>query len=575
MRKTPKDLNDLGDKAFYGINQEKNIELAYTYYKEAADMNNPVGLYNLGLYYYVKEDYKKAFKLFKKATDLSYSPAYMKLFDMYFYGNGVHKSYKKAFKYVKAAADTHDVEVYHKLARMYEEGIGVKSNLEKAFEYYNLSASNNQVNGMYGLALLYFKQKNKDKEHETAYYWLDKAAHMHHIPSIKKMIEIYEQPHEYLSKKSSLYLDEMKFHYQEILAKTKDLDALILVAKAYEEGRTYLQVNYQKAFEYYRILHELEAVEGYLGLGKAYLYGIGTSKDYDRAKDYLEIASSRNNGQAKSLLGDIYRNGWGVKADYQLAKEHYIGAAEDNQVDALVHLSLMHYRKQINHANPLQAFTYIERACKQESPKAYFWLGLYYELGIGVDQDFNQSIEAYKKAIQLGNNASRYKLAYMLYRNLKKQSISKRKTDQLFEEIKILLITYIETVDSDNRLKAMYLLADIFKDPSYSKSSAKISRYYYELAAENGYSKAMNRLYEIYIEEDIQTALAWLQKACDSGLDGEAYYKMSLIYEQGLHGMTKDHVKAEKYLAMSAKLNNKLALEKITFEGESNGYSNA
>jgi TPR repeat protein len=45
---TPKALNELGDKYFYGQNTSANIELAYTYYKQAADQGNPVGLYNVG-----------------------------------------------------------------------------------------------------------------------------------------------------------------------------------------------------------------------------------------------------------------------------------------------------------------------------------------------------------------------------------------------------------------------------------------------------------------------------------------------------------------------------------------------
>ncbi len=568
MQLTPKELNRLGDNAFYGNDQEKNIELAYTYYKQAADMNNPVGIYNLGNYYFVKEDYKKALKLFKKATDLDYTEAYIKLYEMYAHGIGVYKSYKKAFKYIKSAADEHDISTYHLLAKMYEEGIGTKTNTQKAFEYYDLSASKNQLPGMYGLALFLLNQKNKDKEHETAFFWLDKAAHMHHQPSIKQLISLYEESHPYVSKKSRLYLDEMVFHYQELLAKTKNIDALKIVAKAYEEGKTFLQVNYQKAYEYYRMLHELEVVEGYLGLGKAYLYGMGVDKDYQKARDYIEIASSRNNVQAKTLLGDIYRHGYGVASDYNLAKEHYMGAAEENQVDALINLSLLHYRNQIKHANPVQAFTYIERATKLNSPKAYFWVGLYYELGIGVEKDIQKSIDAYKSAVQLGNNASRYKLASILYKNLKKQSVSKRKADSTFEEIKTLLLTYIESVDSDNRLKAMYLLGELYLEPMFSKFSAKISRYYFELAAENNHTKAMNRLYQIYLDEDKDTALSWLKKACDNPQDGEELYLLSLVYEEGLHSVKKDSVKAEKLLAKSAKLNYTKAIEKITFKGE-------
>ena len=565
---TPKELNQLGDAAFYGINQEKNIERAFTFYKQAADMNNPVGLYNLGQYYLVKEHHKQAIDYLKKASDLDYTPAFISMYELYMKGEGVRKSKKKAFKYLKAAADLNDSAVYHLLGYMYEQGIGTRTSASLAYEYYDMSAANNHAQGMYRLGQLLLKGKDKDKAHENAFYWLDKAAHMHYKPAIYALIDLYGLPHPFLNKRSLLYLEEMSFHYLELLAKTKDIKALIKVAKAYEQGKAYLTVNLSKAFDYYRMLHELDDIEGYLGLGKAYLYGFSVEKDYQKAKDYLEIASSRNHVEAKNLLGDIYRHGYGVQADYNRAKEHYLGAAEANHVEALINLSLLHYRGQIKNANPLQAFTYIERAIEHDHPKAYFWKGLYHELGIGVDKDLQAAMEAYKRAIQLGNHASRYKLANLMYRDIKRNKRSKRKTDQVFDEIKTLLQTYIDAVDTDNRLKAMYTLGDLYLEEAYSQYSPKKSRYYYELAGEHGYAKAMNRLYEIYLKEDIPTALAWLKKACDQGQDGEAYYLMAMIYQDGLIGEKADPVYAQKLLAKSAKLNYSKAIEKLTFEGD-------
>jgi len=566
---TPKELNQLGDKAFYGRDQERNIEVAYTYYKQAADMNNPVGIYNVGKYYYQKAEYKKAFDYFKKATDLNYAQAYIRLYQMYLKGVGVRKSKKKAFKYLKMSAEQHNIESYHLLAQMYEEGIGTRRQDDKALHYYELSASKNNVEGMYLLALYLLKQKHKDQNHERAFEWLDKAANMHHQPSILHLIKLYQEPHPLLKKRSTLYLQEMQFHYKELLAKTKDIDALKLVAKTYEFGETYVSINYRKAFEYYRILHELDEVEGYLGLGRSYLYGLGVDQDYELAKDYLEIAGSRNVYEAKNLLGDIYRHGYGVQADYEKAKSYYLGAAEGGNVDAFIHLSLLHYHKQLPHASQSQALTYIKRATEVDHPKAYFWLGLYYEMGVGTDKDIDSAISAYKKAIQLGNQASRYQLANLLYKQLKKQSLSKRKTEQGFEEIKNLLLTYIEGADEDNRLKAMYLLGDLFKEPQYSKSSDKISRYYYELAAENNYPKAMNRMYEIHHDEDINHAIQWLEKAVKQSQDGESLYLLALAYDQGEGYLSKDHQKAHQLLEQAAQMKYTKAIEKLTLKGDS------
>mgnify|MGYP005848216583 CR=1 FL=1 len=563
---TPKQLNDLGDKHFYGKTIEKNIEVAYTYYKKAADMNNPVGIYNVGKYYQAKKALKKAFYYYEKATELDYGKAYLKLYQFYLDGLGIRKSKKRAFKALKQAIDTQEVSAYHLLGKLYEEGIGTKKNLDKAYDLYELSANKNNKEGMYLLGEFLLKQKNKDREHENAFYWLDKAASLGYKQAILRLKSLYNEPHPYLEKRSKLYLEEMIFHYDELLAKLADLNALKRVASAYYEGRTFLQVNYEKAYKYFRALHEADEILGYLGLAKLFLFGLGIKKDYDRAIDHLEIASSRNNSEAKYLIGEMYRHGYGVEKDYNKAKEYYLAAAEDNLVDGLINLSLLHYRKQIKNSSFLQAFTYIKRAVEKKSPKAYFWLGLYYELGIGTDKNINESIKAYKNAIQLGNNASRYKLANLYYKQIQKVKQSKRKQASIFKEIKELLFTYLDNVDSDNRLKAMYLLGDLYKEENFSENSAKISRYYYELAAENGYSKAMNRLYEIFKETDFSRALSWLEKACVNPSDGEELYLLANLYETGYKSVKKDLVKAENLLTKAAELNYSKAKEKLMFE---------
>ncbi|MFW5793962.1 MAG: tetratricopeptide repeat protein [Bacillota bacterium] len=563
---TPKELNDLGDKHFYGEGITKNIEVAYTYYKQAADMNNPVGIYNVGKYYEAKEAYKKAFYYYEKATELDYGKAYLKLYQFYLSGQGTRKSKKRAFKALKQAIDSQEVNAYHLLGKLYEEGIGTKKNFDKAYDLYELSANKNNKEGMYLFGEFLLKQKNKDREHENAFYWLDKAAGLGYEKAILRLKSLYNEPHPYLEKRSKLYLEEMIFHYDELLAKQADIAALKRVASAYFEGRTFLQANYEKAYKYFRALHEADEILGYLGLAKLYLYGLGINKNYDKALDYLEIASSRNNTEAKYLIGEIYRHGYGVEIDFNKAKIYYLAAAEDNLVEGLINLSLLHYRKQIKNSSFLQAFTYIKRAIESKSPKAYFWLGLYYELGIGTDKNTSEAIKAYKNAIQLGNNASRYKLANLLYKHIHTTKLSKRKQSAIFQEIKELLFTYLTNVDSDNRLKAMYLLGDLYQEDNFADKSAKTSRYYYELAAENGYAKAMNRLYELFKEEDFDRALMWLKKACENPSDGEELYLLANLYETGYKSINKDLVKAENLLTKAAELNYSKAKEKLMFE---------
>ena len=96
---SPKQLNDLGDAYFNGTGKVQNKELAYTYYKQAAEMDNALGHVNIGKYFIDKGDFKKANEALMKAKSYRYTPALLLLAAMAKNGQGMKRNKTKAFKY--------------------------------------------------------------------------------------------------------------------------------------------------------------------------------------------------------------------------------------------------------------------------------------------------------------------------------------------------------------------------------------------------------------------------------------------------------------------------------------------
>jgi TPR repeat protein len=563
---TPKELNDIGDQYFYGRGSDKNIEVAFTYYKRAADQNNPVGLANVGKYFLAKNNEKDAFSYYQKAADLNYGYAYIKLSEMYLNGIGTKKSKKKAFKQLEEAVNLNEVDSYHLFGKYYLLGIGTSKNEDKALKLFELSAQNNNAEGMFLLGQLLLTGKKVKNDFESAFFHLDKAAVNKNINAINYLKKLYEEPHPYLKKKSDLYRNEMWFYYDELLANLDDVDALKRVSFAYYYGTKSVKVSYDKSIKYFKILHGLDEVEGYLGLGLSYLYGQGVEVDLERAKDYLVIAANRNNSKAKNALGDIYRLGKGVAIDYQVARDFYLEAAKDNEVDALINLGLLHYRKQIKNATDMLAMQFMTKASEYNSASSFYWLGIFYDKGIGTEPTADLAKKNFEKAIENGNIGAKYKLAQLLYDETINQKMSKRKADKNLSNVKELLIDYIKSPLSQeiNNMFAMYLLGDMYKNEDSSFYSEKISRYWYEMAAEKSFTKAMVRMYEILRVKEPNKALQWLNKACEKPADGEELYQLGLVYEQGLFGVVQDNVKAKSLFRRAAELNYKDAVVKLT-----------
>ncbi|MDT8336995.1 MAG: hypothetical protein RQ856_04110 [Candidatus Izemoplasmatales bacterium] len=563
---TPKELNELGDQYFYGQGVDKNIEIAFTYYKRAANQNNPVGLYNVGKYFLAKNNEKQAYVYYEKSSELSYALAFIKLSDMNLNGIGVKKNKKKAFKMMGLAVELNEIEAFHLLGKYYLLGIGVKRNENKAFELFELSAQNNNPEGMFLLGELLLKAKTLKNDYEAAFFYLDKAAVNKNINAIKYLKELYLEPHVYLKKKSNFYRKEMWFYYDELLANLDDADALKRCAFAYYYGNDTIKINFEKSIKYFKILHSLDTDAGYLGMGLSYLYGQGVVSDIERARDYLEIAANRDSSKAKNALGDMYRLGKGIEVDYARARDFYLEAAKDNDKDALINLGLLHYRKQIKNATETLALQFMTRASEAGSAAAYYWLGVFSDKGIGQERSTEAAINFLEKAISSGNTGAKYKLAQLLYDDTIATKMSKKKQNKNFIYIKELLLEYTSNPLSQevNVLYSMNLLGKMYNNDFFSEKSFKVSRYWYEMAANKGFAKAMVRMFEILEEKEPKKAFEWLKKACLHPSDGEELYQMSLVYEQGKLGMLSDKVKASNYLRQAAEFNYKPAIMKLT-----------
>ena len=563
---TPKELNEVGDQYFYGQAVDKNIEVAFTYYKRAADQNNPVGLANVGKYFLVKNNSKDAFVYYQKSADLGYAHAFIKLSEMHLNGTGVKRNKKKAFKYLEEAVKLNEIDAYHLLGKYYLLGIGVSKSEERALKLFEKSAQNNNTEGMFLLGQLLLSGKSIKNDFESAFFHLDKAAVSKNVNAINYLKNLYSEPHIYLKKKSDMYRQEMWFYYDELLANLDDIDALKRCAFAYYYGSDSVKISFDKSIKYFKVLHGLDEVDGYLGMGMSYMYGQGVAVDLERARDYLVIAANRNNSKAKNALGDMYRLGKGVEVDYAKARDLYLEAAKSDEQEALVNLGLLHYRKQIKNANDGLALQFMTKASEFNNSGAFYWLGIFYDKGIGTERSNDLAKKNFEKAISLGNTGAKYKLAQLLYDEIQAEKMSRRKADKNYLLIKDLLVDYINHPLSQdvNILYSMYLLGEMYRQENFSDASAKISRYWFEMAAEKEFSKAMVRMYEILKVKEEKRALFWLKKACDKPSDGEGLYLLGQLYEEGLLGLKKDNVKAQELFRKAAEFNYQNAVIKVT-----------
>lgn len=233
---------DLGYMYLYGTNGvETNYKQAFTYYKMAADKQNPVALNNLGSLYFngigTKRNYQMALKLFEEAANLGSDDAAINLaiiylgtdakfrnvdylkkaIDLlkqasekndtgkyllgyaYYKGFIVERDYNRAFQLIKAAADAQYDEAQFILSDFYLEGRGTPKNYNRAIQYLRMSVAQGNSDAIMRLADILSTGKYYTADISNAYVLYNIAS----VMGIKRATE----RRDFLEKK--LKIDEL------------------------------------------------------------------------------------------------------------------------------------------------------------------------------------------------------------------------------------------------------------------------------------------------------------------------------------------------------------------------------
>lgn len=126
------------------------------------------------------------------------------------------------------------------------------------------------------------------------------------------------------------------------------------------------------------------------------LVGDGVGRNIPRGIALLKQASETDDGYAKWKLALCYRNGLGVMKDTRSAETLFQKAAESSfpqGFDELWRPSGLKFD---------EAITTFKSLIGLGNRHAFFWLGICYENGIGVNRDINQALSNYEQAHQKG-----------------------------------------------------------------------------------------------------------------------------------------------------------------------------
>jgi len=229
-------------------------------------------------------------------------------------------------------------------------------------------------------------------------------------------------------------------NFEEYIAKADSGDKTAqYIAGEMNRTGTYVEQDYDKAFQYFKASAEQGLVASYNKLGICYAMGLGTpengqeaiswytkaaeagdpnaqfnlgleyyygdicEKDYSKAFKYFSQSASGGYYIAHRFLGICYWNGLGVTVNLQKADEELLTAA--NAGDESAYIELIHFY--VDTYYPTQAFHWAKKAIdsKDNEIKAqgYYWLSTFYRNGQVVTQDYQKALDCLNKAQELSD----------------------------------------------------------------------------------------------------------------------------------------------------------------------------
>ena len=394
-----------------------------TEYQEAVDAYN-------------REDYKTAHKLFLELAEQGVVKAQYKLGLIYGKGKGVAKDYSKAFKWWNLAAEKGNGKAQTNLGWMYEMGKGVPKNAQKAANWYQLASNQGFAKAQEKLNLLLYKTKEfKNLKEKSSKEIKDlqtiNAALNSELNQIKsenaKAIEATNQAN---AKAEQEQLASISDNHSELNTGSVSFRGDALDVASYSED-TFTEVG-----DYINDSDRLH--EAINSLDK---------KEFVTAHQLFLDLADKGIAEAQINLGMMFESGQGVPQDFNEAIRWYRLAAGQKLIKAQEKLNLL-----------------LKKAAE---PQINLSLGMMFESGQGVPQDFNEAIRWYRLAADQGLIKAQKKLNFLLNKtkeNLQENTASSSDNSSelntgsvSFKEVKLASIKEFENLKqkSSKEIKAL------------------------------------------------------------------------------------------------------------------------
>lgn len=177
----PSFLYSAGQCYYYGIGVDKNLELAYNYFRTSANNSFPPAWQKLGEIFLrdrsspMNND-KEALRYFEMASNVGFPAGQNSHGECLRDGIGLKKCLPEAFNMFERASQMGHSVALNNLGNCYSRGEGTVKNLQKAAHFWKLAADKGNVYAQYNLGISFRDGSGVPQNIDSAFDWLIRAS---------------------------------------------------------------------------------------------------------------------------------------------------------------------------------------------------------------------------------------------------------------------------------------------------------------------------------------------------------------------------------------------------------------
>lgn len=292
----------LGNMYEDGDGAPLDISTAVELYRQSAEQDCPLGLYDYGLLFLdghgVPSDPERGFSLISRAVEIGSEPEHIFTLSVcHLKGIGTPVDVKKALQLLRKAESLGSVDAKANLGAMYLSGDIIEKDEAKAFDLLKQAAMDQDCSAMCNLALMYEGGIHVDADLQTAISYYKQAADLGYPPAFYHL--------GVLAGSGDIGLGDIDpLGLLETAGADGNIDALYLLGLKYYDGDG-VEANLDMAAQYFRAGAEFENNECMYNLAIMILRGEAVAEYDDEAFDLLLVAADAGYGPAKDIVDNI------------------------------------------------------------------------------------------------------------------------------------------------------------------------------------------------------------------------------------------------------------------------------